>query len=76
MRITYTYDQVIACRSRRGKCVVCGRVMARQRTFSHTINPWNVNAEGRMKSHAEVRADVDREADAWVPEFIHERCRA
>lgn len=72
MRITF--QPVVTVRERRGTCPVCGKQTTRRRTFEHTINPFNKNAEGQPKTYDEVRAAVNAEADAWVPDFRHENC--
>ena len=59
-----------------GKCPVCDKRVARSRTFEKTVSPFNVNKETREpKTWDEVAADVQAEADAWVPDFTHEACR-
>ncbi len=68
---TYNFQGVRARRQHTGKCPNCGKTVRRSRTFEHTINPFNKNADGEMKSFDEVRADVNAEADAWVPDFTH-----
>jgi len=45
----------------------CGRKTTRQRTFECTINPFNRNADGSVKSASEVRAQAQAKADAWRP---------
>lgn len=75
IKTTYTFSKVYACRSKRGKCRVCGKRMARQRTFWHTVNPFNKNSDGQPKTYSEVQKDVDDEANEWEPDWIHEACR-
>lgn len=71
---TTRFQPVMAVRSVVGTCPVCGKRTTRRRTFEHTINPFNRNADGQMKSYDEVRADVNAEADAWDPDFTHAKC--
>lgn len=68
---TYQYQQITARRSHRGKCPGCGKTVTRSRTFSQTVNPFHKNADGSVKTPDEVRESVNREADAWVPDFAH-----
>jgi hypothetical protein len=66
---------VVAIRCQKsGRCPVCGRSVTRSKRFEQTVNPWNRNADGTVKTVAEVRADVRREADAWLPDFTHATC--
>lgn len=56
-------------------CPVCGKKVRRERTFEKTINPFNRNADGQVKTRTEVREDVRAEALAWQhqPE-PHQKC--
>lgn len=46
-----------------GKCYVCGKKFTRVVSVTHTINPYNLNLRGRMKSPQEVEIDVLQELD-------------
>lgn len=74
MSPTYTFQQVAARRSHRGACPLCGKSTTRSRNFVQTINPYNRNADGTIKTLAQVRAAVEAQADAWVPDFTHDAC--
>lgn len=69
------YEPVETHRRRSGVCTVCGRATQRSRTFTMTVNPFNKNPDGTVRSRMEVRQAVEAEADAWVPDFRHEACR-
>lgn len=47
---------------------VGGKKVLRQKIFEKTVNPFNKNADGSVKSREEVRADVRAEAKAWEQE--------
>jgi hypothetical protein len=75
--ITRRFQPVSAKAERRGKCPTCGKTTRRSRTFEHTVNPYNRNADGSIKTFVEVLADVQAKADAWQPEpaiFEHGAC--
>jgi hypothetical protein len=40
-------------------------------TFVHTLNPFNKNAQGEVKSHDEVMADIAQKVSVWKkkPEY-------
>ena len=58
-----------------GKCSVCGKYVKRSRTFEQTISPFNRNPEtGLPRTWDEVVVRVNAEADAWKPDFTHEKC--
>lgn len=73
--VRYSFDQVQKTRIKDGVCPICKRATTRQKRFEQTINPYNLNEAGQVKSRDEVEADVEAEADAWEPDFTHERCR-
>lgn len=56
---------------RAGFCPNCGKRVTRSRTFEQTVNPFNRNPDGSVKSWGEVQEDVYREAAEWVPDFTH-----
>lgn len=76
---TYRFSGPTTVARRTGKCPSCGRKVTRNRTFEHTVNPFNRHpTEDRPKNWDEVRADVRAAADAWDPPlelFEHVRCR-
>ena len=74
--VTHTFHEIVARRTKSGPCPVCGKRVRRSQTFSETVNPFNRNEDGTPKSPAEVRASVNRKADAWEPDFTHERCES
>lgn len=74
--VTHTFHEIVARRSKSGPCPVCGKRVRRSQTFSETVNPFNRNEDGSPKSPAEVRVSVNKKADAWEPDFTHERCES
>ena len=68
------FEKVQARRSLLGKCDECGRYVQRRRTFEMTVNPFNRNEDGSVRTREEVKAAVVAEADAWQPDFTHEAC--
>lgn len=71
---TYTFPRVTAKRTVSGRCSLCGRRVRRSRTFGMTVNPFNRNPDGTVRTTAEVRAAVNAEALAWAPDFTHAFC--
>lgn len=67
MRVHFPEVKVVATRNmycERG----CGHKTTRQKTFISTINPFNKNPDGTVKTESQVRAQVQEKADAWRPE--------
>jgi len=73
--ITMRFKSIKAWREKSGKCPICGKRVLRKTTFECTVNPFNRNKDGFIKSETEVRRDVNIEADKWVPDFTHEKCK-
>lgn len=75
MRIDFPVVKAVATRNmycERG----CGRKTTRQRTFECTINPFNKNADGTVKTESQVRAQAQEQADAWRPEpYTCKKCK-
>lgn len=67
---TYHFDGPRVQATKNLPCPWCGRKVRRQRTFQHTVNPFNRRDDGTPKTWDEVRQDVLAEVEAWkaVPE--------
>lgn len=52
-----------------GKCK-CGKHRRRQRTFVMTVNPFNRNPDGSVKTPYEVIEDLRRVSESWRNEPI------
>lgn len=75
---TVTYEQVSASTRRNGKCPTCEKHLRRQMTFTETVNPFNKNTDGTVKTWFEVNESVRLKAANWNPDpeyFEHEKCR-
>lgn len=57
-------------------CQACGRKGRKQTTLRQTINPFNRNADGTLKTFSDIHAELQIDAAAWAPEPIHEGCRS
>lgn len=67
----YVFDEVTVRRAETGKCSRCGKRVRRTARFTNTVSPFNKTPLGTVKTPAEVRADVQQLAAAWVPDFTH-----
>lgn len=65
MRVVTTYEPVRVQVTKAMPCPACGRKVRRQRTFQQTINPWNKNADGTVKTSFEVLRAVRIQAKEW-----------
>lgn len=71
---TYTYPELKTYAEKRGVCPVCGKRVTRRRKFAMTLNPYNRNSDGSVRTVTEIHFLLDRIAEAWEPDFTHERC--
>jgi len=74
-RVTVTFEKVRQGISKHGACPVCGGRVTRSRTFTETVNPYNRGPDGQPKTKGQIMLDLVKRAEAWVPDFRHERCR-
>ena len=68
-----TFDVVKYQRTKKGKCA-CGKQLTRSRTFNQTINPYNRDKDGNVKSRNCIHVELVKEADEWQPEFVCKQC--
>ena len=54
----YRFQEVTRKRKVRVVCVGCMKPLIRTLSVTHTVNPFNRNADGIAKTYAEVSADV------------------
>ncbi len=54
----------------------CGDKTKRTKTFECTVNPFNKNPDGTVKSAAEVREQARAQAAEWVPDkYVCKACK-
>jgi len=61
----HTYEECSISGSKSGKCALCKKQVTRKRTVTHTINPFNKNADGIPKNRSEVYECVKAELADW-----------
>jgi hypothetical protein len=72
---TYRFEVVGYPITKPTACSVCGKKMRRSTTFTQTINPFNKNADGVMKTRGEIWKELAAEAESWTPVAVHPKCR-
>lgn len=65
----YVFEEVFQRRVKSGKCG-CGVRRTRARKFLQTINPYNRNASGDVKTREEIYKELDAAGDKWMSEPI------
>ena len=74
MRQIITFEVVKLTGYKKFYCT-CGKKVARQRTFDQTINPWNKNDQGTIKSRHEILVELRAEIVKWqskIDECTHD----
>jgi hypothetical protein len=73
--IVHTEFQRVSLRpTKKGKCPICGRSVQRSTKIENTVNPFNRNERGEVKTFNEVLDDVREKARTWEPDFRHQKC--
>lgn len=70
--ITTTYEQVKRTAYKTVRCSSCGSTLRRQKTFTETLNPFNTNADGTIKSRKDIWDSLAKKIVSWQSE--PERC--
>lgn len=64
------YRGLTAIGKKSGKCA-CGITRTRTETFSQTVNPFNRNPDGSVKSIENIRAEIEAHREAWMESSIY-----
>lgn len=73
---TYRFQEITHQVTKSVACTVCGKKVRRQRTFGQTLNPFNRNADGDVKTSTEIGRELATEAQAWQAEpETHPKCQ-
>lgn len=71
----YNFNEIGFSIEKTGKCPNCGKKAKRTKRFYQTINPFNKNAEGNIKTKAEIFNQLKIESDKWEKEHVyHAKC--
>ena len=60
-----TFEKIVERRTKRWTDVN-GKKRQKTAQFMKTVNPWNRNDDGSVRTREEIRALVRAEADAWM----------
>lgn len=61
----YTFQEVTLVGKRKGPCTVCGRECTRTEKFFQTLNPFNKNADGTVKTRQDIVRELKPQVEAW-----------
>ena len=70
------FEEVSQRAKKSGKCSVCGKPCTRSIKFFQTLNPFNKNEDGSIKTRGQIYAQQVVQIAMWkkIPPF-HEKCR-
>jgi hypothetical protein len=68
--ITMRFEQVTRKRTVRLKCKSCGKTRTRTVSVTHTVNPFNKNEDGSIRSTQEVWQCVGVELESEVKKLL------
>lgn len=72
---TYRFREIKHQASKNLPCPGCGKKLRRQRTFIQTLNPFNKNADGQVKTELEIVRELNVTAGQWENEpELHPTC--
>ncbi len=72
---TYVFEEVKLYGSKSGKCSVCKKPCNRSQKFAQTLNPFNKNKDGEVKTRQEIVTELQAELAEWRGKPpIHSRC--
>lgn len=66
--ITTTFEEVSLRGEKTVKCGGCGKRLVRRTTLTNTINPWNLNKQGKPKTREEILVKLRKEREDWIKE--------
>lgn len=61
------FSEVTLYSKRTFKCVTCGKRRVRRRKFWQTLNPFNKNPDGTVKSELDISRELAAQIAVWQP---------
>lgn len=74
-QVRHTFKEVYLSATKSGKCSFCNKRTTRSTRFSQTFNPFNLNANGQVKSREEIYLELKAARETWknLP-VLHQKC--
>lgn len=77
MRTTrLVFNKVSMTFTKTGTCHVCGGKASRSRVFYQTLNPYNTNEDGSVKTVQQIKDELRIQGNEWKATYVvrHARC--
>jgi len=68
-----TFDEISLTGVKNVKCSGCGKKLKRQQRFFQTLNPFNKDKNGMVKSKHQIYTELEEDIKKW--EVEPEKCR-
>lgn len=69
------FQEVVLAFRKSGVCPGCGGKATRTKKFSQTLNPFNKNSKGAVKTEAEIKGELVSAGHKWRMEPVyHVKC--
>ncbi len=70
------YEEVYLRSTKSGKCSICNKTAKRSKKFSQTLNPWNIDDKGKVRTRDEIYKELRKDILEWQEKIVlHEKCR-
>lgn len=66
MRVSLRFDEIAIKQKKTGPCIRCKKKTTKTKKFSQTINPFNKDASGCIKTAQQIIVEIDAEAAKWM----------
>ena len=63
-----TFNEVSINVEKSIKCSICGKRLKRQKKLFQTLNPFNTNSDGTIKSREDIYKELSTRAKVWKAE--------
>ena len=63
---TYNFQKISVKDTKKIKCKKCGKSTQETREFWQTVNPFNKNKDGSVKTIAEIYSEIGAELNEWM----------
>jgi len=74
---TIKFKEIKLTASKSGKCAFCGKQAKRTQHFWQTVNPFNKNTDGSVKTSDEIKKEISKEAELWKDSPVyHIKCES
>ena len=68
---TTTFREISVSATKSGKCIVCSKRRKRTKKFWQTLNPFNKNPDGTIKTVGDIIRESHEKARLWKEEPIN-----